>query len=214
MATDVAIAGVRPQTALSALGLAGTGGDDSILLLALAALVAAMVATATPLMRRRLGRGVGFLLGCALGGAAFVGLAGLAVLWLGGADALRRATPAFAPPPAALPQVHTPGRPVASPADRHPGGTVLAGTVTHVRDGDTVVVSSTPVRFTDIDCAERGTSAGERATEAMRRLADGQMVRCHLIGRRSYDREIGTCALGDGRDLGMTMVAAGLCARR
>ena len=38
---------------------------------------------------------------------------------------------------------------------------VLTGRVTHVRDGDTIVVGVTPIRFANLDCAELGTAAGE-----------------------------------------------------
>lgn len=90
----------------------------------------------------------------------------------------------------------------------------LAGVVTRVRDGDTIVVGLTPIRFSDVDCAEAGTAAGERATAVLRQLAEGRYVNCRLLGRRSYDRELGTCALADGRDLGRALVAQGLCSRR
>jgi endonuclease YncB( thermonuclease family) len=93
-------------------------------------------------------------------------------------------------------------------------GQVLAGPVAHVRDGDTIVVGVTPVRFADVDCPETGTAEGERATQALRRLVAGQVVQCRMEGRRSFDREIGTCALADGRNLGGELVAQGLCLRR
>jgi len=47
-------------------------------------------------------------------------------------------------------------------------------------------VTTTPIRFTDVNCAERGTLLGDRASEAMRRMASGRAVRCSLIGKRSY----------------------------
>lgn len=92
-------------------------------------------------------------------------------------------------------------------------GQILAGPVAHVRDGDTILVGQTPIRFTDVDCPENGTPEGERATRALRRLAAGQQVECRLEGRRSYDREIGVCFLA-GRNLGLELVAQGLCLRR
>jgi endonuclease YncB( thermonuclease family) len=102
-----------------------------------------------------------------------------------------------------------PARP--GPAAR---GQVLSGPVAHVRDGDTIVVGQTPIRFTDVDCPENGTPEGERATQALRRLAAGRMVQCRLEGRRSYDREIGICTLPGGTNLGQELVAQGLCLRR
>lgn len=76
----------------------------------------------------------------------------------------------------------------------------IVGRVTHVRDGDTIEVSGVPIRFGSLDCAERGTSDGQRATERMRRLVAGQTLTCYLNGRTSYERKIGSCRLQDGRD--------------
>ena len=89
----------------------------------------------------------------------------------------------------------------------------VEGLVTHVRDGDTIEVGATAIRFRTLDCAERGTVAGDRATDRMRRLAHGAHVICDLDGRQSYDREIGSCRLPDGRDLGALMLESGTCAR-
>ena len=97
---------------------------------------------------------------------------------------------------------------------RAEGSNRVSGPVTRVRDGDTIEVAGVAVRFADVNCAERGTVAGDAATRAMRELADGRQVRCELIGRRSYDREVGTCYLADGRDLGGVLVSRGLCAWR
>ncbi|WP_152448490.1 MULTISPECIES: thermonuclease family protein [unclassified Roseivivax] len=90
------------------------------------------------------------------------------------------------------------------------GGT-LSGHVTHVRDGDTIEVAGTPVRFRYLNCAELGTRAGEEAKRVMRDLAAGAEVTCSLIGRMSYDRRIGTCRLKDGPDLRHAMYARGQC---
>lgn len=92
-------------------------------------------------------------------------------------------------------------------------GKQLFGPVTHVRDGDTVEVRGVPVRIANLDCAERGTAAGRRATQAMARLARGGPLTCQLSGRRSYDREVGTCAMADGRDIGVVLIAQGVCTR-
>lgn len=89
----------------------------------------------------------------------------------------------------------------------------IVGTVTHVRDGDTIEVSGVPVRFGSLDCAESGTSDGNRATEKMRSLVTGQTLTCYLNGRTSYDRKIGSCRLQDGRDLGGMMISDGYCQR-
>lgn len=93
------------------------------------------------------------------------------------------------------------------------GAEEIIGPVTHVRDGDTIEVSGVPIRFGSLDCAERGTRDGQRATARMRALVEGQKLTCHLNGRTSYDRKIGSCQLQDGRDLGAIMIREGYCQR-
>lgn len=92
-------------------------------------------------------------------------------------------------------------------------GAMLVDRVTRVRDGDTIVVGRTPVRIANLDCAEKGTAAGQRATRKAKDLVAQQTVQCRLEGRRSYDREVGVCALQDGQDFGQLMVAQGVCSR-
>ena len=92
-------------------------------------------------------------------------------------------------------------------------GADLAGRVTHVRDGDTVEVSGVPVRIANLDCAESGTAAGEQATERMRQLARTGPFSCDLEGRMSYDRQVGTCQLADGRDVGEVLIGERQCGR-
>ena len=89
----------------------------------------------------------------------------------------------------------------------------IEGRVTHVRDGDTIEVGPIAIRFRTLDCAERGTQAGDRATAHLRQLADGEEVICDLDGRQSFDREIGSCRLSDGRDLDALMLETGVCER-
>lgn len=89
----------------------------------------------------------------------------------------------------------------------------LTGRVSHVRDGDTIEVAGVPIRLSTLDCAERDTAAGRVATARMRALVAGQVLSCHLHGRRSYDREIGDCALQGGPDIGDVMLAEGVCRR-
>lgn len=100
-----------------------------------------------------------------------------------------------------------------TPRRKDRGAGVLTGSVTHVRDGDTIEVSGTPVRIANLDCAERGTPAGDRAAQRMRELARQSSMRCHLSGQHSYDRKVGTCQLSGGRDVGAVLVAEGLCTR-
>lgn len=99
--------------------------------------------------------------------------------------------------------------------EAHPAsaGATLIDSVTRVRDGDTIVVGLIPIRIANLDCAEKGTRAGEAATRRVKQLVSGQTLRCWLEGRRSYDREVGLCALPDGRDVGEILIAEGLCGR-
>lgn len=89
----------------------------------------------------------------------------------------------------------------------------LSGTVTHVRDGDTIEVAGVPVRLQGLTCDERDTQLGVLATAAMRDLVRGQRVACDLTGERTYDREVGRCTLPDGRDLGAVLISQGVCGR-
>jgi len=89
----------------------------------------------------------------------------------------------------------------------------LEGSAGHVRDGDTIEVQGVPIRFGSLDCPEMNSSAGRRAAERMRALVAGETLTCHLNGRTSYDRKIGSCRLADGRDLGGVMISEGLCRR-
>lgn len=89
----------------------------------------------------------------------------------------------------------------------------LAGEITHVRDGDTIEITGIPVRLRNLDCAEKDSLEGKRATLRMWILAKESRMTCRLEGRRSFDREIGTCALADGRDLGEILISEGLCRR-
>lgn len=89
----------------------------------------------------------------------------------------------------------------------------VAGKVTHVRDGDTLEVAGIPIRIANLNCAESGTIAGDRATRRMRQLVNSSSMECKLSGRRSYDREVGTCRFSGGRDVGEVLIAEGICAR-
>lgn len=92
-------------------------------------------------------------------------------------------------------------------------GRSLSGRVSHVRDGDTVEVAGTPIRIAALDCAEKGTAQGNAATRRMRQLVSGERLDCTLTGRRSYDRQVGSCRLGDGRDIAAIMILEGACRR-
>ncbi|MEI4263428.1 thermonuclease family protein [Roseovarius sp. D0-M9] len=92
-------------------------------------------------------------------------------------------------------------------------GHAMSGKVSHVRDGDTIEVAGTPIRIAALDCAEKGTAQGNAATRRMRQLVFGERLTCTLSGRRSYDREVGSCRLQDGRDIAAIMITEGACRR-
>ena len=85
----------------------------------------------------------------------------------------------------------------------------LNGTVTYVRDGDTIEVGGVAVRLAGLAAPEWDEPGGRAATSAMRRMVDGRQVRCKLDGSRTYDRCAGVCYL-DGRDNAAELVRAGL----
>ena len=85
----------------------------------------------------------------------------------------------------------------------------ITGTVTHVRDGDTIEVADVPVRLNGVAAPELNERFGRESKSFMTRLVSGKTVRCELNGERSFDRVIGTCYL-DGADIGGAVIAAGL----
>ncbi len=85
----------------------------------------------------------------------------------------------------------------------------LEGTVSHVRDGDTIELGPIAVRLQGIAAPERDEPGGDIAADAMRDLVLGKDLRCDLTGDRSHDRVIGVCFLADGRDIGEVMVFQG-----
>lgn len=89
----------------------------------------------------------------------------------------------------------------------------FVGSVTHVRDGDTIEVADRPIRLNGLTCDERGSPLGNQATAAMRTLVSGQTLKCTLNGDRTYDREVGRCELPNGQDIGAVMISKGLCGR-
>ena len=93
-----------------------------------------------------------------------------------------------------------------------PGGdAVLTGRVSHIRDGDTLEIGGVPVRFTDLDCPELGTSAGETAKQHLVWAARGRALSCRLTGEMSYDRHLGACTRDDGTRIRDAMRAKGIC---
>ena len=85
----------------------------------------------------------------------------------------------------------------------------LAGTVTHVRDGNTIEVGKIPIRLNGVSAPELDELLGQQSKQFMRDLVFGKVVRCELNGKRTYDRFVGVCYLGD-MDVGVAVIEAGL----
>ena len=86
---------------------------------------------------------------------------------------------------------------------------VLRGTITHVRDGDTFEVKGIPVRISALDCPENSTSSGQKATRFTRKFKGKQAV-CELTGAKTYDRVVGYCSI-EGKDFAQIMVDNKFC---
>ena len=86
---------------------------------------------------------------------------------------------------------------------------VLRGTITHVRDGDTFEVKGTPVRISALDCPENSTSSGQKATQFTRQFKGKQAV-CELTGAKTYDRVVGYCSI-EGKDFAQLVVDNKFC---
>ena len=66
--------------------------------------------------------------------------------------------------------------------------TVLTGTVTHVRDGDTIEVGKVPIRLNGVSAPELNEPLGNASKKFMRDLVLGKPVRCELTGAKTYGR--------------------------
>jgi|TARA_B110000305_G_scaffold141188_1_gene157323 endonuclease YncB( thermonuclease family) len=89
------------------------------------------------------------------------------------------------------------------------GETVLTGTVTHVRDGDTIKVNNVPIRLAALDCPERGTQKGDNAARIAQQFL-GSQAACELTGSKTYDRLVGYCSI-NGADFGAYMMQNSAC---
>jgi micrococcal nuclease len=86
---------------------------------------------------------------------------------------------------------------------------ILTGTVTHVRDGDTIEVGKMPIRLNGVSAPELKERLGQQSKQFMVDLVMGKRVRCVLNGKKTYDRFVGVCYLG-GQDVGAAVIEAGL----
>ena len=91
----------------------------------------------------------------------------------------------------------------------HADPTTLTGTVTKVRDGDTIEVGKIPIRLNGVSAPEMNEPLGPQSKAFMADLVMGKRVRCEMNGQNTYDRFVGTCYLGD-RDIGAAVIEAGL----
>ena len=87
--------------------------------------------------------------------------------------------------------------------------TILSGTVTHVRDGDTIEVNGVAVRLSALDCPENDSRQGKQATKIAKQF-EGSQAMCELTGAKSYDRLVGYCTVG-GTDFGLYMMQHSSC---
>ena len=86
---------------------------------------------------------------------------------------------------------------------------VLKGTITHVRDGDTFELNGIPVRISALDCAENSTPEGKKITRFAKKFLGKQAV-CELTGAKTYDRVVGYCSI-EGKDFARTMMNETSC---
>jgi endonuclease YncB( thermonuclease family) len=87
-----------------------------------------------------------------------------------------------------------------------------------IHDGDTVTVSGVKVRLAGIDAPEKGQfcldsksqpwACGEAALAELAKKAGDRPWTCHLSGRYSFDRLLGSCRV-DGEDIQRWMVRSG-----
>ena len=86
---------------------------------------------------------------------------------------------------------------------------VLSGTITHVRDGDTIEVNDIPIRLAALDCPEKGTKNGDYASRVAKQFK-GLKAICELTGAKTYDRLVGYCSI-KGTDFGLFMMQNSAC---
>ena len=91
----------------------------------------------------------------------------------------------------------------------HRAVSVLRGTITHIRDGDTFEVNGTPVRISALDCAENTTNEGKKITRFAKQFKGKEAI-CELTGATTYDRVVGYCSI-NGVDFGKMMMDETSC---
>ena len=95
--------------------------------------------------------------------------------------------------------------PPKSAADRK----VISGTITHVRDGDTIEIDGIAIRLAALNCPENDTQKGKYATKVAKQFV-GLQALCELTGAKTYDRLVGYCKINDS-DFGRFMMNNSAC---
>lgn len=129
------------------------------------------------------------------------------------AEQSRRARAKQRTPPVRPKQMRAPKRGLPRPHVLEPApaprGSKLAGRA-WVIDGDTISIGRTKIRLAGIDAPEVDMPFGQKSKWAMVRLCKGQRVTALMHGETSYDRQVATVFLEDGRDAGAELVKQGL----
>jgi micrococcal nuclease len=87
--------------------------------------------------------------------------------------------------------------------------TWIEGTVTHIRDVDTIEVANIPIRLNGLDGPELSEQGGKAAKDWMINLVAGVTLKCALNGDKTYDRLVGRCFLTNGTDIAALAVQQG-----
>ena len=86
---------------------------------------------------------------------------------------------------------------------------VISGTITHVRDGDTIEIDGIAIRLAALNCPENDNQKGKYATKVAKQFA-GLQALCELTGAKTYDRLVGYCKI-KGTDFGRYMMNNSAC---
>ena len=89
------------------------------------------------------------------------------------------------------------------------GPTTLTGTVTKVRDGDTIEAGKVPIPLKGVSTPEMKEQMGIKFKAFMTDLIMSMRVRCELNGEKTHDRFVGICYLNE-QDIGAKVIGAGL----
>lgn len=90
-----------------------------------------------------------------------------------------------------------------------PNSATIEGTITHVRDGDTIEIDGTAIRLAALNCPEKGNLNGDNAMKLAKQF-EGLKAICQLTGAKTYDRLVGYCTI-NGADFGRHMIDNSSC---